>query len=169
MEPTLLLSIPTLGAVVDVFKGAIYVVFVLIALIMTVVILLQEGQGGGLGGAFGGAAADTFGVKAGTVNKFTSYLATGFLGLALLYAGLTARSGAPASIELAPPSVPAGGALEGGPGEAVHDTDQPAEGQPAEGQPTKGQPAEGSGETPPAPPPGGGTPPDGGSGGNGDG
>ncbi len=79
-----------LAALRDIALNSIFVIFVLVALVMTVVILLQEGKGGGLGSAFGGAAADAFGVKAGTVNRFTAYLAAGFLGLALLYAGLSA-------------------------------------------------------------------------------
>ncbi|MFV1959772.1 MAG: preprotein translocase subunit SecG, partial [Planctomycetota bacterium] len=83
-----LLLVPALASLLGIAKGAVFVLFVLIGIVLSVVILLQEGKGGGLGSAFGGAAADTFGVKAGTVNQFTSYLAAAFLGLALLYAGL---------------------------------------------------------------------------------
>ena len=83
---------PSLAALTDVVKGLVFVLFVLCALLLMLVVLLQEGKGGGLGSAFGGAAADAFGVKAGTVNKFTTWLATGFLGLALLYAGLSSST-----------------------------------------------------------------------------
>ena len=83
-----IITFPTLGAVADVVRGAVMVLFVISALLVTLVVLAQEGKGGGLAGAFGGAGADTFGVKAGTVNKFTAWLAAAFLGLALLYAGL---------------------------------------------------------------------------------
>lgn len=69
----------------------VFILFIISALLLMVVVLLQEGKGGGLAGAFGGAGADTFGVKAGTVNKFTSYVGAAFLGLALLHAGLSAR------------------------------------------------------------------------------
>lgn len=78
-----------LAAAVDVFRGAVMVLFILSALLVTLVVLLQEGKGGGIAGAFGGAGAETFGVKAGTVNKFTSWLAALFLGLALVHAGLS--------------------------------------------------------------------------------
>ena len=98
-----LLADPSLAALTDVVKGLVFVLFVLCALLLMLVVLLQEGKGGGLGSAFGGAAADAFGVKAGTVNKFTTWLATGFLSLALLYAGLSSstskRSMVPASPE----------------------------------------------------------------------
>jgi protein translocase SecG subunit len=78
-----------LAAAMDVFRGAVMVLFFLSSFMVIVVVLLQEGKGGGIAGAFGGAGAETFGVKAGTVNMFTSWLAAFFLGLALLHAGLT--------------------------------------------------------------------------------
>jgi preprotein translocase subunit SecG len=78
-----------LAAMLDVFRGAVMVLFLVSALLVSIVVLLQEGKGGGLAGAFGGAGAETFGVKAGTVNKFTAWLAAAFLGLALLHAGLS--------------------------------------------------------------------------------
>lgn len=82
--------LPVFGAVADVIRGAVMVLFVISAVLVTLVVLAQEGKGGGLAGAFGGAGADSFGVKAGTVNKFTAWLAAAFLGLALLHAGLGA-------------------------------------------------------------------------------
>ena len=108
---------PSLGLLIDVVKGLVFALFVLCALLLMVVILLQEGKGGGLGSAFGGAAADAFGVKAGTVNKFTTWLATGFLGLALLYAGLSSSSEQRSMV----PSAPEPAAIESlgdGPAEA---------------------------------------------------
>lgn len=48
-----------------------YIVFFATALLLILVILLQEGKGGGLSDAFGGAGAETFGVRAGGINKFT--------------------------------------------------------------------------------------------------
>jgi len=77
------------GALIHVVHGAVLVLFVISALLLTLVILVQEGKGGGLAGAFGGAGAEAFGVKAGTVNRFTAWLAAAFLGLALLHAGMT--------------------------------------------------------------------------------
>ena len=103
---------PILASVVtDITKGIVFTLFVISAVVLSVVILLQEGKGGGLGSAFGGAAADAFGVKSGTVNKFTSYLAAAFLGLALLYSALNAR-GDRISTDLDEGTVPAEGLLE---------------------------------------------------------
>ena len=82
----------TLAAITDILRGVVLVLFVLSSLLVLLVVLAQEGKGGGLSGAFGGAGAETFGVKAGTVNAFTSWIAVAFLGLALLYAGLSSAS-----------------------------------------------------------------------------
>jgi preprotein translocase subunit SecG len=73
----------------------VMILFVIVTLLLSIVILLQEGKGGGLAGAFGGAGADAFGVKAGTVNKFTSWLGALFLGLALLHSGLATAGSQP--------------------------------------------------------------------------
>lgn len=71
-----------------IFRGLVMLLFVLVALFLILVVLIQEGKGGGIAGAFGGAAAETFGVKAGSVNRFTMILVFAFCGLALLHAGL---------------------------------------------------------------------------------
>lgn len=52
----------------------LYLLFFASALLLILVILVQEGKGGGLGGALGGAGAETFGVRAGGVNKVTFIL-----------------------------------------------------------------------------------------------
>src|SRR5206468_3442563 len=65
------------------------------------------GKGGGIAGAFGGAAAETFGVKAGSVNRFTALLATIFCALALLHAGLSSTIQGASVIPAAAPEVPA--------------------------------------------------------------
>jgi preprotein translocase subunit SecG len=57
------------------FVGFLYVLFVVSCLLLVIVILLQEGKGGGLSEAFGGVGGETFGHRAGGVNKFTSALA----------------------------------------------------------------------------------------------
>jgi preprotein translocase subunit SecG len=80
---------PALGALIHVLHGTVLVLFVVTALLLTLVILVQEGKGGGLAGAFGGAGAEAFGVKAGSVHRFTAWLAAAFLGLALIHAGMT--------------------------------------------------------------------------------
>jgi protein translocase SecG subunit len=128
------------AAIRDVILGFIFVLFALCAVLVMVVILMQEGKGGGIGAAFGGAAAETFGVKAGTVNRFTSYLTAGFLGLALLYAGLRS-AGAQRSVvnRDEPPAI-------GAPGDESPDgagTTPPGDGAPTDGQPTDGTPTDG--------------------------
>ena len=57
------------------FVGLLWFVFVVSALLLALIILIQEGKGGGLGEAFGGMGAETFGVKAAGVNKTTATLA----------------------------------------------------------------------------------------------
>jgi preprotein translocase subunit SecG len=136
----LILIDPTMGALIDVLQSFVFILFVLCGIVMSVVILLQEGKGGGLGGAFGGAAAETFGVKAGTISRFTAYLAAGFLGLALVYAGLSAATDQE-SMELAPTPI------EGAPSDAIGSSD-PAEEMPSEGTPAEGAPSEGAPEAP---------------------
>ena len=52
-------------------------------LVLVTAVLLQEGKGGGLGDAFGGAGQQTFGVGASGINKFTGVVAVVFLASAL--------------------------------------------------------------------------------------
>lgn len=61
-----------------------WVLFFLSSVLMIVLILLQESKGGGLSEAFGGVGAETFGVKAGGINKFTFTLALVFCASALV-------------------------------------------------------------------------------------
>ena len=61
-----------------------WVLFFLSAVLLTVVVLLQESKGGGLAEAFGGMGAETFGVKSGGINRFTFTLAAIFCGSAIL-------------------------------------------------------------------------------------
>jgi len=72
----------------DVLRLLLFVAFGLASLILIVVILLQEGKGGGLASAFGGAGADTFGVSSGGINRFTTILA----GLWIVFAIILAAS-----------------------------------------------------------------------------
>ena len=103
-------ALSTLLPVAASLQGAVstivLILFVVVTLLLSLVILLQEGKGGGLAGAFGGAGADAFGVKAGTVNKFTSWLGALFLGLALLHSGL-ATAGSQADIDVDTTPTPA--------------------------------------------------------------
>jgi len=61
-----------------------WILFFLSAVLMTVVVLLQESKGGGLAEAFGGVGAETFGVKTGGISRFTFLLAAIFCGSAIL-------------------------------------------------------------------------------------
>jgi preprotein translocase subunit SecG len=60
-----------------------YLLFVLSALLLIVVILIQEGRGGGLGDAFGGAGQQTFGVGTRGITRFTSWVGVAFLASAV--------------------------------------------------------------------------------------
>ena len=70
----------------DLLRILLFVVFGLSSLILIVVILLQEGKGGGLASAFGGAGADTFGVSSGGINRFTTVLASVWIAAAIILA-----------------------------------------------------------------------------------
>ena len=58
-----------------IFETLLWILFVLSSLLLCLIILIQEGKGGGLAEAFGGQGAETFGVKATGVNYFTAGLA----------------------------------------------------------------------------------------------
>ncbi|MDZ4773481.1 MAG: preprotein translocase subunit SecG [Planctomycetota bacterium] len=62
---------------------SLYIVFVLAAIVLVVVILLQEGKGGGLTDALGTSGQQTFGVGASGINKFTGWVGAIFLASAL--------------------------------------------------------------------------------------
>lgn len=62
----------------------LYILFVLAAIVLVVVILLQEGRGGGLTDALGTSGQATFGVGTSGINRFTGATAAVFLGSALL-------------------------------------------------------------------------------------
>lgn len=61
-----------------------WILFFLSAVLMTVIVLLQESKGGGLAEAFGGVGAETFGVKTGGISRFTFLLAAIFCGSAIV-------------------------------------------------------------------------------------
>ena len=61
-----------------------WVLFFASAILLTVVVLLQESKGGGLAEAFGGTGAETFGVKSGGISRFTFLEAAVFCGSAIL-------------------------------------------------------------------------------------
>jgi len=57
----------------------LYIVFIVSAIVLVTVILLQEGKGGGFGDSLGAAGQQTFGVKASGIHKFTATIALVFL------------------------------------------------------------------------------------------
>jgi preprotein translocase subunit SecG len=63
---------------------SLYIVFTLGAVALVVVILLQEGKGGGLTSALGASGQQAFGVGASGINKFT-----GWTGAILLVSALS--------------------------------------------------------------------------------
>ena len=71
-----------------VINVVLWILLVFTMLLLIAVILLQEGKGGGLAEAFGGAGAETFGVKAHGINKFTAGVGTAFLLICVLLVNL---------------------------------------------------------------------------------
>ncbi len=76
----------------------LYILFVLAAMILIVVILLQEGKGGGFGDALGVAGQQTFGVKASGIHRFTAVVALVFLSSALTIHVLNRKANEASSI-----------------------------------------------------------------------
>ncbi len=93
----------------------LYILFVLSAIVLIVVILLQEGRGGGFGQALGEHGQQTFGVGARGINTFTAYTAMAFLLTAIVLHVINRTSGSESvlgdtiSPPTAPPEPPGGG------------------------------------------------------------
>ena len=68
----------------EILSILLYILFVLSAIVLVVVILLQEGKGGGLTGALGTEGQQTFGVGTKGINQFTGWTCAVFLACALL-------------------------------------------------------------------------------------
>ncbi len=96
----------------------LYIVFVLSALVLTVVILLQEGKGGGLGDALGAAGQQAVGFKASGIHKFTATVAVIFVctavGIHMLNKSVSEQTvyTGDEGVEANPNPVPAGGSGE---------------------------------------------------------
>ena len=65
-------------------ESILWILFTLLCVFISGLVLLQEGKGGGLGDAFGGAGAQTFGVKAQGVSKVTGYMVAGMMVVAIV-------------------------------------------------------------------------------------
>ena len=94
----------------------LYILFVLAALVLIVVILLQEGKGGGFGQALGEHGQQTFGVGARGIHKFTAYVALAVLGSALWLHILNRDVGSQSVLQIVPadPTAAAEAPPEGG-------------------------------------------------------
>ncbi len=66
------------------FTTLLYILFCFSAFVLIVVILLQEGKGGGFGQALGEHGQQTFGVGTKGINTFTGVTAAVFLSSALV-------------------------------------------------------------------------------------
>ena len=90
-----------LGAM-EYFLGTL---FVIICVLLIIVVLLQKGRGGGLGAAFGGAAASAFGTRVGDVFTWVTIVLVAFF--LLLAIGTTMLFRPPPGIVARPAFSPA--------------------------------------------------------------
>ncbi len=67
----------------DLVVTLLYIVFIVSAIVLCIVVLLQEGRGGGLTDALGSAGQQTFGVAASGIHKFTGWTGAVFIVSAL--------------------------------------------------------------------------------------
>jgi len=70
----------------DFILGLLAVSAVILSLVLTVVILLQEPKGGGLAAALGGSGMEAIGVNTGSVNRFTMTVAGIWIVICLFHA-----------------------------------------------------------------------------------
>lgn len=68
----------------QVLEWVFSIVFVLSAILLVLVVLLQEPKGGGIAEAFGGAGGETFGHRASGIARFTGWVAFVFMASAIL-------------------------------------------------------------------------------------
>ena len=122
-------------------EAILWILFVLACILVSTVILLQEGKGGGLSEAFGGVGQQTFGVKAEGINKFTGWVSFAVVVLAVVITKMRTED---TVVQFAEP-LPAQGALDGGAAAPGADGTLPEAG--------GGAPAAPAGQTPPAPAP----------------
>jgi preprotein translocase subunit SecG len=89
----------------------LYTLFFLSAVLLIFIVLIQAGKGGGIADAFGGAGAQTFGVRAGGVNRVTMVIFAVFLlsAFALNKIGVDSTSGSVGEnlFDAAPAAAPA--------------------------------------------------------------
>lgn len=112
-------------------ESILWVLFTLVCILVSALVLLQEGKGGGLGDAFGGAGAQTFGVKAGGVSKVTGYLVASLILMAIAITKIrSGDTGVASLLDQAPvdsaPADPGAGAAPAAPADPA--TQPPGEG-----------------------------------------
>ena len=117
-------------------EAILWILFVLACVLVSTVILLQEGKGGGLSEAFGGVGQQTFGVKAEGINKFTGWVS--FIVVVLAIVITRVRSGE-SVVPFAPPPAAQAPADAGA---------APVDSAPAAPAPAGEQPAPAAPETP---------------------
>ena len=100
-------------------EDVLWILFTLGCVVICGLVLLQEGKGGGLGEAFGGAGQQTFGVKAQGIAKFTGYMAIALVVIALVISKM--RAGDTFFVSQPQPSAPTGDPTQVPSGEAEPD------------------------------------------------
>jgi preprotein translocase subunit SecG len=113
---------------------ALIVLYIFICFFLILVVLVQQGKGADIAGAFGGGGTQTaFGARGATtlLHKLTTGAFIGFIVLSLLLTVLQARS-RPSVVRGVPQRVNAQGVF---PAPKPGAASQPAAGQPAAGQP----------------------------------
>jgi preprotein translocase subunit SecG len=134
---------------------ALIVFYIFICFFLILVVLVQQGKGADIAGAFGGGGTQTaFGARGATtlLHKLTTGAFIGFIVLSLVLTVLQARS-RPSVVRGVPQKINAEGVL---PAPKPAAPGQPAAGQPAPGQPAAGLAA--TGQKAPAKPPAAGPP-----------
>ena len=85
----------------------LYVIVIIVALLLTGLILIQQSKGGGFGSAFGGVGEAVFGAKAGShLSKLTVILTTIFFVLTLALVVITGKAQKDNAINLVPEDSP---------------------------------------------------------------
>ena len=122
---------------------ALVILYIIICFFLILVVLLQQGKGADIAGAFGGGSSQTaFGARGATtfLHKLTTGAFVGFVLISLLLSILEARpkasvipNSAPAPAAAKPPAAPAGQPAAGAPAPAQAPAGQPAAPAPATG------------------------------------